>query len=227
MNGSQPMSEALKLRALTRAQSARRFAELKDTDFHPQSDLPDQVMALRNSVITAYQSASRRTQIDQDRSMGLALYGELLPDKLTMRAAADDRIWRYLSLDVFPDLVLQRSGPDADAWFWSSRWRIWLKRTWWLIHLSWQDDPATTGEVLKNWTTDSVAQFVERPGRGFRVALWRCIARENARRKFNQHQFRRVMKMNTALLATFDPTVSPELIEPYVVNLFDNINLGK
>ena len=221
------MSNALNFRPLTRAQSERRYAELKETTFHPQSDLPDQMMVLRNSVIRAYLSASILTPIDQDRSMGLALYGELSPDKLTMRTAADDRIWRYLSLDVFPDLVLQRSGPDADTWFWRSRWRIWLKRTWWLIHLSWQDDPATTAKVLKNWTTDSVAQFVERPGRGFRVDLWRCIARENARRQFNQQQFRRVMKLNTALLATFDPTVSRELIEPYVVNLFDNIKLVK
>lgn len=221
------MSNDLKLRPLTRAQSARRFAELKETSFLPQSDLPDQVLELRNAVIRKYESLPLRTAIDQDRAMGLALYHTLTPVRLTLRAAADDRIWRYLSLDVFPDFVRKRSAPDADAWFWSSRWRIWLKRTWWLIHLSWQDDPVTTGNVLKNWTTDSVAQFVERPGRGFRVDLWRCIARENARRQLNERQFRRVMKLNTALLATFDPTISRELIEPYVVSLFDNVQSAK
>jgi hypothetical protein len=182
---------------------------------------------LRNSVITAYQSTPIQTPIDQDRSMGRALYGALPPDQLTMRSAADDRVWRYLSLDVFPDLVLQRGGPDAEALFWASRWRVWLKRTWWLIHLSWQDDAVATASVLRNWTTDSVAQFVERPGRGFRVDLWRSIARENARRRFSQQQFRSVMKLNTALLATFDPTVSPELIEPYVLSLFDNIQTAE
>lgn len=217
------MTPDLKLRPLTRAQSARRFAELQEAGFEPRDDLPEDIQRLRKAVIASYLSGPTKTEIDQDRAMGLALYGELPPDKLTLRSAADDRLWRYLSLDVFPDYVLARSSADAEAWFWSSRWRIWLKRTWWLIHLSWQDDAAGTGKVLKHWTTDSVAQFVERPGRGFRVDLWRRIAQENARRKFNQNQFRRVMKLNTALLATFDPAVSQELLDPYVVSLFDNI----
>lgn len=221
------MSDDLKLRPLTRAQSQRRFADLKSASFQPQSDLPEPVLRLRSAVIRSFDSAPTKTPIEQDRAMGLALYGELGPGKLTLRDAADDSIWRYLSLDVFPDFVLKRSGSEQDAWFWSSRWRIWLKRTWWLIHLSWQDDAASTAKVLKNWTTDSVAQFVERPGSGFRVELWRGIARENAQRRFNQDQFRSVMKLNTALLATFDPTVSQELIRPYVVGLFDNIKAAR
>src|SRR3954447_24506388 len=101
MRGSQPVSNDLKLRPLTRAQSARRFAELKETSFRPQSDLPDQVLKLRNTIIKTYESLPLRTAIDQDRAMGLALYRALTPERLTLRAAADDRIWRYLSLDVF------------------------------------------------------------------------------------------------------------------------------
>lgn len=221
------MSEILELRPLTRPQSAQRFADLVETGFVPKENLPPPVQALRDRVTAAYSCPSPKREIDQDKAMGFALYSELGPGRLTLRAAADDSIWRYLSLDVLPDHVYQRNPGAPDAWFWSSRWRIWLKRTWWLIHLSWQGDAKTTEAALGAWTTDHVAQFVERPGRGFRVDLWRAIARENGRRKFNEKQFRRVMKLNTALLATFDPTISQDLIEPYAVSLFDNIQQAK
>jgi hypothetical protein len=167
------------------------------------------------------------SEITKDRTVGLALYAAMPPRRLSLRAAADDGVWRYLSLDVFPDLVRRRNGSAGEEWFWNSRWRIWLKRVWWLIHLSWQGDAGSTRAVLQRWTTDTVAQFVERPGRGFRVDLWRSIAAEGAKRKFDEAHFRRVMKLNTAWLATFDPTVSEELLQPYAARLFSATALRK
>jgi len=197
--------------------------DLQQTGFVPQADLPVAAVELRAAVMAAFENSPKRTAIDQDKAMGLALYSALSPERFSMRAAADDGVWRFLSLDVFPDFVHRRSPSGDAAWFWSSRWRVWLKRTWWLIHLSWQGNELETSRVLKNWTTDTIAQFVERPGLGFRVDLWRGIALEHSRRRLSEKQFRGVMKLNTAFLAASDPSISQDLIGPYVITLFENV----
>jgi hypothetical protein len=214
------MAERLELRALSRPQARRRFSDLEGTGFEAKSDLQPELIELRRIVLTAQSRVVNAGEIAQDRAVGLTLYWALGPERLSMRAAADDSVWRYLSLDVFPDVVRKRNPAAGDDWFWNSRWRIWLKRIWWMTHLSWQGDFASTESALQYWTTDTIAQFVERPGRGFRVALWRSIASATAKRRIDEGHFRRVMKLNTALLATFDPTVVPELVQPYVERLF-------
>lgn len=214
------MAERLEIRGLSKPQARRRFADLQIDGFHPKPELPPALDEIRQSVLLAYSSVASASEITRDRTVGLALYAAIPPGRISLRAAADDGVWRYLSLDVFPDLVHQRNPSAGDEWFWNSRWRIWLKRVWWLIYLSWQGDADSTRSVLQRWTTDTVAQFVERPGRGFRVDLCRSIAAESAKRKFDEAHFRRIMKLNTAWLATFDPTVTAALLQPYVERLF-------
>lgn len=214
------MAESLELRSLSRPQARRRFSDLEGNGFEPRPDLPSELVELREVVLTAQSRVVKSGEIAQDRAVGLALYWAMGPERMSMRAAADDAVWRYLSLDVFPDAVRKRNPAASDEWFWNSKWRIWLKRIWWMTHLSWQGDFASTKAALQHWTTDTVAQFVERPGRGFRVLLWRGIAAATARRRIDESHFRRAMKLNTALLATFDPTVDPQLVEPYVEQLF-------
>lgn len=214
------MTKGLSMRTLGREQARRRFEELRNSGFEAPSGLSGRLLEIRQEILEVSNQVADAAEIYKDRRIGMALYLCLPPPVITLRGAADDGIWRFLSLDVLPDVVYMRSPSGREEWFWNSKWRIWLKRIWWWIHLSWQGGEEKTLEVLSGWTTDTVAQFIERSGKGFRVELWRRIAAESAERRVSESHFRRVMKLNTALLTSVEPTVSEETMIAYVEHLF-------
>ncbi|MDN2701208.1 hypothetical protein O0881_04250 [Janthinobacterium sp. SUN100] len=159
-----------------------------------------------------------------DVAAGLALYRILGEAGMDVRTAADDSVWRFLSLRVVPDLVEAR-WPNAPAVrFWRSRSRIWLRVIWWLVHLTWQENEEQTRAVLADVTTDTIAQLVERPGRGgFRVELMRALFRERIRRHFSQDEFRALMKLNTARVVVTEPWFCDGGIGGYARELHDYV----
>lgn len=188
-------------------------------------------------VLTADHSALREKLIQEmprfdmstgagayDVEAGLALYRILGEAGMDVRAAADDGVWRFLSLRVVPDLVHGR-WPNASAErFWRSRSRIWLRVIWWLIHLAWQETEARTRTVLSDVTTDTIVQLVERPGRGgFRVELARALFRERSRGRFTQDEFRILMKLHTARVVVTEPWFCDGGINGYVRELHDYV----
>lgn len=159
-----------------------------------------------------------------DVAVGLALYRILGEAGLDVRTASDDGVWRFLSLRVVPDLVAARWPNAPAARFWRSRSRIWLRVSWWLIHLAWQETEEQTRAVLSDVTTDMVVQLVERPGRGgYRVELTRALFRERNRRKFSQDKFRALMKLNTARVLVTEPWFCDDGIVGYVRELHDYV----
>ena len=159
-----------------------------------------------------------------DVATGLALYRVLGEAGMDVRMAADDGVWRFLSLRVLPDRV-QARWPHAPAErFWRGRSRIWLRVNWWLIHLAWQGSEEKTRVVLADVTTDTVVQLIERPGRGgFRVELTRALFSERSRRKFTQSEFRALMKLNTARVMVTEPWLSDGGIGGYVRELHEYV----
>jgi len=145
---------------------------------------------------------------DFDLLFAIRLYDILgLNNNFSNRAASNDEIWRFLSIRVIPDIVHSRWGMN-EARYMTSR-RIWLKNLWWYIHLSWNGDTERTYEILKNNTTDTVLQLVERPGVGYYVSLYREIMLQySCINDPSRTLFRKVLKLNTALL----PVTYPELI---------------
>lgn len=110
----------------------------------------------------------KRTDYYLDYNFGLRLYEYLLNQPgFSLRVAADDGFWRFLSVKIVPDVVSQRWGKDNDSHFWSQPTRIWLRSLWWYVHMSWQGDLASTREVLscEHFTTDTILNFEERTGR--------------------------------------------------------------
>jgi hypothetical protein len=160
-----------------------------------------------------------------DVATGLALYRVLGEAGMDVRTAADDGVWRFLSLRVVPDLV-QARWPKAPAErFWRGRSRIWLRVNWWLIHLAWQGTEEQTRGVLADVTTDTIVQLVERPGRGgFRVELARALFRERNRRRSSQEEFRALMKLNTARVVVTEPWYCDGGIGGYVRELHDYVD---
>jgi hypothetical protein len=179
------------------------------------------------------------TQYDIDRRLALALYTEVLPvECFPARMAANDGLWRRLSLQVVPDQVARR-WPSAPAdmgaaafprsHFWSSPQRIWLKSLWWYAHLSWQANPylstleiaALTGDILERGSTDAVMHLVERPGTGgFRVdfcrVLMRCLRDTPG---FSVTKLKSVLKMHTARVCLVEPAFFRGGVKGYVDEL--------
>jgi len=151
-------------------------------------------------------------EYDIDVQFGIHLYNYMNNlSGFTMRVAADDDFWRYLSVKVVPHIVAMRWGKDNDAHYWKMSSRIWLRVIWWYVHLSWQGNTKNTLELLKfpGFDTDTILNLVERAGRkGYNVDVYRYIMHyyskvpQDVLDKYKNDKqrslFRVIMKLNTA-----------------------------
>lgn len=170
-----------------------------------------------------------------DAQFGFLLYTYFSRQNwFSLRLAADDGFWRYLSLKVIPDAVAARWGKDNDSHYWSTPGRVWLKQIWWYVFLAWAGDEATTLGVLEspNCSTDTILNFVERTGKkGTCVDAYRWIIRyysqippkmlADYKRKGKNHDlFRIVMKLNTARMLVVEPALCAGGYKGYAKKLF-------
>lgn len=194
-------------------------------DFSPRKLRPDD-KHLRDQLLEALQGFAGAREYEKDLQVGFAAYRLLSPDKIGLRRAADDSFWRHVALVVMPDIVFQRTGKASEEWFWKSRWRLWPKRPWWYVHLCWQGDERSTRKAIAGMSTDAIAQLVERSGRqGFRIDTWRAIAAELGRRKTTEKDLRRVMKLNTVLLSSIEPSWVEGGEATYAARLFNTLEI--
>lgn len=203
----------------------RRHDEMTEAEsFAPVGLTPD-YMNLRERLMKEIAPFRGETGAGAyDVAAGLALYRILGEAGMDVRSAADDGVWRFMSLRVVPDLVVARWTNASAERLWRGRSRVWLRAIWWLVHLAWQGSEEATRAVLDDVTTDTIVQLVERPGRGgFRVELMRALVRERNRRKFSQDKFRALMKLNTARLTVREPWFCDGGIEGYVRELHEYV----
>lgn len=214
----------------TKAQAKFKFQQI---EAEPENCLPRKVIApfdwLRENIIFE----KKMFLIDQkkkirsyafDLHIGLILYRILKEEYgFNERLAAQDEIWRYLSLEVFPDLVYERFGINDHRFYKGTR-RIWLKSIWWYVHLSWQGTEEDTFDILKNNSADEVLQLLDRSGNGgYRIDLTREMMRQY--KVYDNGKvaqlFRRVLKLNTARLNMIEPSLVDGGIEAYVTDLYE------
>lgn len=187
------------------------------------NELRTQLISIRDKVFEE-QGFEKDNKLDYrfDLAFGLELYELLNENKgFSNRVATNNDIWRYLSIKVIPDIVHARWGLNADRYYKSPR-RIWLKTIWWYIHLSWMGTKEETYEILKDNTTDTVVQIVERPGIGYYVNVYRELIKQY--KEFDDSSrdlFRSVLKINTARLQTTSPELVEGGIPNYVKELFE------
>lgn len=189
-----------------------------------------------------------------DLEVGIILYELLSPENgFDIIKANDDDIWRYISVCVMPDLtfirypnqqsdvnILRIYIPDLTyaigiktekdsirlkrKRFYSHTRRIWLKTLWWYIHLGWQGNSKQTYEVLKNNGTNIISHFIERPGRGYREELFRCMLYAFSLLPDQRDSiFRAAAKLNLAKCVSLEPalTVGGEIV--YSEKLFHEV----
>ncbi len=217
----------MRFRRMSRSVARRRFASMNASGLFEPRLQHDDDRVLRARLLADLPIRGGGKEYEHDLAVGLGLYRHLGPELLGLRNAADDGVWRHLSLDVLPDVVARRApaGSSRESWFWKSRWRLWFKRLWWYVHLTWQGSEETTRATVGRMTTDTIASMVERPGpAGFRVELWRTIASRFATRRPSEDELRRVMRLNTALLVTIEPDLSADGVEGYVDRLFASLD---
>lgn len=195
-----------------------------------------------------------RINYNLDLRVGIKLYELLNPmNEFTIIQANDDDIWRYISVCVMPDLtfirypnlnedvkIIREYIPDLSyaigiktekdsirikkKRFYSHTRRIWLKTLWWYIHLGWQGTSEDTYEVLKNNGTNIISHFIERPGRGYREQLFRCMLYAySLLPEQKDSTFRAAAKLNLAKCVSMEPALAEGGEVKYSQMLFDEI----
>src|SRR5699024_11798367 len=101
--------------------------------------------------------------------------------------------------------------------------RIWLKTIWWYIHLSWYKNKSETYDILKDNSTDTILQLVERPSLGYYIDLYREIMYQYYKTgNSDRDLFRRVLKLNTARIVSTSPELLDGGLVIYVAKLFED-----
>lgn len=160
-----------------------------------------------------------------DYIFGLKMYS-LLNNKYGMnpRTASSAGVWRFLSIQVVPDIIDLRYGTGHPDRYWKKDKRLWLRVLWWYIYLSWQGDETATAAVLKDNSTDEILQLVDRCGRGgYRVELYRELMRQHAELDVAERRrsqiFRKAMVLNTARVQVIEPGLVDGGEQKYVSDL--------
>ncbi len=224
----------------------RHYDEMNDIEFRDlidhwekydiENELPERYQVLRNELVelfkVEYPKYPGRQKYLLDLQIGLKVY-ELLNDKngFTYYEANDDDVWRYISVKVIPDLTyLRYPDPEKDGIrlnrkrFYSHPRRIWIKTLWWYIYLSWQGDTKTTYEALKDNGTNIISHLIERPGRGYRLMLFRSLMREYSNQeKKSDDLFRAAAKLNLAKCKMVEPALSNEGESGFVKRIFEEL----
>lgn len=204
-----------------------RFDAMKPEKFK-DIQVDESFVELRNKLIEARDDIfdednldiTGELKYDFDLKFGLALYQILNEDKnFDLRIAANDDVWRYISVEIIPDIVHSRWGHHEERSYKNAR-RIWPKTLWWYIHLGWIGSTEETFAILNKHTTDTLMNLVERPGLGYNVELYREILKQSAEVTVDPRGvFRRMMVLNTARLENVAPELVDGGIEQYVADL--------
>lgn len=246
------MSE-IKYRTLTMAEARRWATEIDrytDDEFSLQVEawkkhevnLPDRSYAeLRAVGLEAFDrpggaSLPNRKMYPIDVEVGLDLYGYLSEHGFTAVEASDDDIWRFMSIKVFPDLTyLRYPDPEKETKehggrinrkrFFSHTRRIWIKTLWWYVYLSWQGSKEATRSVLSENGANIISHFIETPGKGYRVDLYRALMGHYAARADKGDKlFRSVAKLNGAECRNIEPSLMPGGVAEYCCVLFAKVD---
>jgi len=192
---------------------------------------------LRQSVIDTFKNSIEISDYEADLKVGLCLYDHLRTDSgFTNIIANDDDVWRYLSCIVFPDITNKRYPPTkvdiADGHrlntkrFYLHTRRIWLKTLWWYIHLSWQGTDSETYDVLRKFGSDTISDLYERPGKGYRLALYRELMRQySGIENKSTSLFNEIQKRNLVNCRTVEPALTEGAERGYISRLLDELSI--
>lgn len=202
-----------------------RFALLANNNFSFNHNLSNEYKLIRDEMLSNYSKLKKEghSTYQIDFRFGIYVYKLLnecfdLDNNLVI--AGDPDFWRYLSIEVVPDIVFDR-WEFAPIRFYKKTNRIWLYQLWWYIHLTWQNDENSTIKCIEGNSTDTVVQIVDRTTGGFNIELYRLIASNLSNYASRTALLRRVMTLNTMYNHTIIPEFFKDGIIGYVNYLFE------
>ena len=194
------------------------------------------ISCFNSSLVEAGGKITRSNAYLLDLRMGIKLYELLNPkDGFSNIQANDDDVWRYISVKVMPDItylrypdpekeVSEKGGRINHKRFYSHTRRIWLKTLWWYVHLGWQGSSQKTFQVLKNNGTNIISHFIERPGKGYRLELFRNMMYVYSTLPVQKDDiFRAAAKMNLARCVLVEPALTIGGERAYSAELFREV----
>ena len=199
-------------------------------------DWSSEYISLRNVLVNKYNEIAsvKNEQYYIDLNFGLFLYETMgRTYRFTIADASANAIWWDLGIRVLPDIVKRRlsiqKGDISERNVYAVTTKIWLRRIWWYIHLSWQGDYQKTKTILDKNTTDTIMWLVDHIGlNGYRIDLFRKIMakyddfsnKNNINGTDRSRLFRYIMIKNSALTLTIDPFLADGGLDGYVNSLF-------
>lgn len=214
------------------SESAKKMELWKfDSSDYLENELDHDFDGLRKELCDGFGKIKTAHKYTTDFQFGMLLYAYLKKNGFTLRDAADDDKWRYLSLCVIPDIVAARWGKTADIRYYKQSGRIWLKTIWWYIYLSLQKEFDDTIKILKDNSTDQILQLVDRIGKnGYFVDAYRRIMYYywKARQidsNVGEAEFRKVMVLHTALCRSIEPELCDGGSDGYARMLYARIGV--
>src|SRR5690554_4632559 len=213
-------------KTLTKYEASRLYQNLQQNDFSfNESEMDNEYTLLREKLFYEYNKITNEynSQYQIDLNFGIYLYS-LFNEKFELHKntilSSDLEFWYYISIVLIPDIVYKRWG-DTKSRFYDSSNRVWVYTLWWYIHLSWQGSFEATYNTIKNYSTDTIVQLIERVGEGFEIRLTRELMKQLNYHVEKTQLFRRVMVLNTAYLQTIEPNFYEGSVEGYVSMLFE------
>lgn len=184
-----------------------------------------------------HEHTTRSAEYSVDLDMAEEIFRIMTEYGLSVRDAADEQVWIYISVKVIPDVILERwrwsekKIAHEDRFYANSR-RIYPSMLWWYYYISYQDtssDPITdTRKILINNQSDDISQLVERAGTGgYPIKLYKQIMAEYGKRLLDGRKpdnlLSRVLKLNIIQMQSLEPELTYDGIESYVCELFDRV----
>ena len=225
----------MKINVIDREDAVALFEKYLENNSIPNEmfdKLDSNYLKLRNDLLYLEKQAEIEAGQHDSYKIDLLFALKLYPyfntcDWFNETLAGNYGFWRYISLNVVPDLIQKRCGFNA-PYFYEKTTRMYIPKLWWYVHMSFQNDIESTKKILMPLNTDYIMQLVERTGRsGFYLEISREIMRQLSllpqkiiNEKINgSNLFRRVLIQNTAKMDNYNLVVENNAKE-YVHSLF-------
>lgn len=222
----------MKIRELNREDAKKAYLKICAEGVSNEyfDSLDPEYLKIRNDILSFVPSTNDKYKFDLLFAIKIFEYfNKSNFPQFNEAVASNYNFWRYICLRVVPDIIIKRHGL-VDTYFYEKDVRIYIPTMWWFIEMSYQGDLESTYDCLKDFSTDFILQFVERPGRdGMYIDVTRCIFAYLSKlpkqiineKKGNQTLIRRLLIQHTARNVNFNLVVEGKTKE-YVKGLFSS-----
>ena len=192
---------------------------LPSWDNMSKSQLDEEYQKLREDFIAEYnKQKTLYEKYNLDANMSIWFY-KYMNDKTWFcdRLACDEDFWRYIAMNVIPEVITDRWTKSDRRHYYSKGTRIYPYTLYWYAHLSLKSGNIDETKKLlasERLNTDCIVALVERTGRnGTCIELYRHIVdffcNTDPSKKLDHIHLRRIMKLCMSRIPVMDPDLCP------------------